>query len=355
MSSDNYVPTDQELKDAKAKAVKAWLRANCNVVGIGIGKKVKDGETTETPCIRVYVVAKFDQQDAPLRKEDLSEDEAIPVQVPDSQVETDVIQVARFGRNLFAPKTREDQAIEPGSAIRVQTTAPNVDSGFLGTLGGFVTDDNGNSYILRCNHVLAVNGRVFKDPRTKPVVVSAGLAGTQPTIAEPSPNGYIELKRDAPNFADCAVARLVGAAGKPSGFQKSIEPENVEGLVHKTGAVTGYRVGKIVDTAVDLYIDYSFGTFLFENQILIDGGQELDGTNDAEKAFAAAGDSGSLVFDSNEQATAMIFAASGRYAVACPVDPVLAALGQELNKGKPLSMVAVPAIAERKTESSCVV
>lgn len=342
--SQNNVPTDQELKDAKAEAVKKWLHANGNIVGIGIGQKVKSGETTETRCIRVYVVAKFNQPDAPFRVEDLSGDETIPAKVPGYDVETDVISVTRFGRDLFTPDSREDQALGPGSAIRVKTTAPNVDSGFMGTLGGFVADEDGNSYILSCNHVLAVNGRVFKDPKADPVVVSAVLAGNEPAIGTPIENGYVELG-PRPNVADCAVALCLGHAEQPSGFQKSIKPENVQGLVHKTGAVTGYREGRIVDTAMDLYIDYSFGTFLFENQTLIDGGRELD-VSDETTAFAAAGDSGSLVFDSEAQATAMVFAASGRYAVACPVETVLAELGQRLNKT--LRLTVQPAVAERK-------
>lgn len=350
MSSENYVPTDQELKDAKAEAVKRWLHANGNVVGIGIGRKVEYGNTTGKRCIRVYVVAKFNGREAPFRKVDLSEDEVIPDKVPGFEVETDVISVTRFGRDLFTPNSREDQALGPGSSIRVKTTAPNVDSGFMGTLGGFAADERGNSYILSCNHVLAVNGRVFKDPKAEPLVVSAVLAGIEPTIARPIDNGYIELG-PGPNVADCAVALCPGHAEKPFEFQESINPEAVEGVVHKTGAVTGYREGEIVDTAMDLYIDYSFGTFLFKNQILIDGGRELD-LSDETTAFAAAGDSGSLVFDSGGRATAMVFAASGRYAVACPVETVLAELGVKVNETQtPLRLT----VAERKLVHSSVI
>jgi hypothetical protein len=140
---------------------------------------------------------------------------------------------------------------------------------------------------------------------------------------------------------------------KPAWFQESIKPENVQGVVYKIGAVTDYREGTIVDTAVDLYIDYSFGTFLFENQILIDGGKDPDGEDD-QKVFAAAGDSGSLVFDSQKRATAMIFAASGRYAVACPIDNVLSELGKKLNKKTlaPLRLAVGPAFAGTKLEQA---
>jgi hypothetical protein len=50
----------------------------------------------------------------------------------------------------------------------------------------------------------------------------------------------------------------------------------------------------------------------------------------------------------------MIFAASGRYAIACPIDNVLAGLGRKLNKttGAPLRLAAGSALAERKLEQA---
>lgn len=350
MSAQDYAPTDQELKDAKAKAVSLWLQPNGNIVGIGIGKKVEKGAITPTDCIRVYVVAKFDKDTPPFRKQDLTQDEALPKTVPGFNVNTDVVSVTRFGREVHAPKPGNVDAGQPGSAIRVKTTAPHVDEGFQGTLGAIVRDNEGRSYILSCNHVLAVNGRVFTDPRAKPVVVSAELIGQQFPIAEPDDKGFIQLERDRPNLVDCAVARRLAHKLNPSEY-RTVDPrdQNVTN-VYKTGAVTRYTEGNIVDRDVDLYIDYSFGTFLFEKQILIDGGDD-----DVNKAFAVAGDSGSLVSDSKtKQPTAMIFAASGRYAVACAIGDVLAALGSKDRLNKALSIAVAPAGADTKISYSSV-
>ena len=65
--------------------------------------------------------------------------------------------------------------------------------------------------------------------------------------------------------------------------------------VVKFGAVTGRTEGNIVDTDLDLYVNYSFGTFLFKRQVLIDVRE--DGSDN----FATAGDSGSIVIDTEHE------------------------------------------------------
>ena len=73
----------------------------------------------------------------------------------------------------------------------------------------------------------------------------------------------------------------------------------------------------MVDVDADLYVTFSFGTFRFENQVMIDGG--------ANYVFATVGDSGSIVADTGAKpkARAMIYAASGQFAVACPLEDAL--------------------------------
>jgi len=312
MNGENAAVT-YGLKQAKEDAVKLLLHPNSNVAGIGIGKKVKDGQETQEDCVRVYVVSK-------IGRNDLSPESLV---LPDFHgVPTDVIEVGRFGRRGRRPQPRVDTTPRPGSPIRVRTNAPNVNDGHRGTLGAVVTDGT-NRYILSCNHTLAVNGRVPKDA----TIVSAEFVGAEETLAEPG--CFIALKRDSGNSVDCAVAvmpaptkvqptfpdGLVLSAGDPA------EPL-LDMKVTKLGAVTGRTYGIIVDSDADLYIDYSFGTFRFEHQIMIDGGS-------ADTDFAAAGDSGSIVVDaSTGRAVAMIFAASGRFAVACPLVDVFQQLGK---------------------------
>lgn len=300
--------------DGKQDAEKLLFRPNCfaNVVGVGIGTKAINGATKE--CVRIYVVRK----EPYLTK--LSPEALVP---PDfNGIPTDVIEVGRFGRTGNKPKPNPDYPLGPGHPIRVETNVPNVNSGFRGTLAAVVRDDAGKRYILSCNHVLRVNGRVPDGAE----IVSAVLVEGGKTIAKPG--AYIRLKPpDAGNPVDCALGEMDPSASVRTTHPEigtlstndPIEPEFGR-AVKKAGAATGVTNGKIVDVDVDLYVDYSFGTFRFDHQVMIDG--ESDTTD-----FAALGDSGSLVVavDNDNKpigATAMIFAASGRFAVACRLTEV---------------------------------
>src|SRR4051794_33078243 len=106
------------LQDAKDAAVTELLRPNSNIVGIGMGKKWKDG--VEVDAVRVYVIAKLDADDLPAKSTVRREFLGVP---------TDVIPVGRFGRRVHAPKTPANTTPGPGSRIRVRTDAPNVNEG----------------------------------------------------------------------------------------------------------------------------------------------------------------------------------------------------------------------------------
>jgi hypothetical protein len=311
-----------DMKPAKEEAVKLLLRPNRNIVGVGIGKKVKDGKATPQDCVRVYVVSKF-------ALNDLTPNSLVPTTF--LGVPTDVIEIGRFGRT-GRPQPRKDTTPRPGSAIRVKTLAPNVNEGQTGTLGALVTDGV-RRYILSCNHILAVNGRVPKGAE----VVSADFVGTEDPIAKP---GYfIGFDRGSGNSVDCALALLPTGAKVQATFPDGLalspdgpaDPQS-DTKVTKFGAATGRTNGAIVDTDADLYIDYSFGTFRFEHQVIIDSGSD-------DIYFAAAGDSGSLVVDTaTTRPIALIFGASGRFAVACPLGMALEQLAKKLNVAK-LSVV----------------
>jgi len=289
-----------DIEAAKQEARKI-LHPNSNIVGIGIGKKTVADELVD--CVRVYVVAKLDEDDL-LRRN------LVPKTFLD--VPSDVIQVGKFGSWGRRPRPREETkpVLGPGSRIRVKTNAPNVNEGAAGTLGAVVTD-GANDYIVSCNHVLAANGRVPQ----KAVVIWAEFVGQEEPIATPGP--FVPLEHECGNSVDCGLARLNGNTKKsfPGGFALSPDgPVSAarEMKVAKIGAATFRTDGIIVDVDADLYIDYSFGTFLFEHQVMIDGGCGND--------FARAGDSGSMVFDTaTNRPTALIFAASGQFAVACPL------------------------------------
>jgi hypothetical protein len=190
-----------------------------------------------------------------------------------------------------------------------------------------VVQANNSRYILSCNHVLAVNGRVPADAQ---IVSGASIEiGKSPAvIARPGPS--IEISRDQDNFVDCALAEVTDRnkvyAAFPDELGKVLFPDrpldNLRGLgtkVKKFGAITGLTNGTIVDLDADFFVDYSFGTFRLNSQIVIDGqirGQSKD-------VFASDGDSGSLLIGPDQTAIGMVFAEADRFALACPLQKVI--------------------------------
>jgi hypothetical protein len=301
------IPEKTIVEKAKRKAAYELLEPDRGVVGVGIGRVGVAGERIN--CVRVYVLDK--------------DYASVPEKI--LGVPTRVIEVGRFGRTpKMSGCPKPANTSRPGSPIRIRTKVPNVNEGQRGTLGALVKK-GGQRYILSCNHILRVNGRVPDDAE----IVSAQFVGEEKCLAKPGP--FKPLDHHAHNSMDCAIAKVNDGVELNPEFEYAearlsstnpIDP-NPGIKVYKVGAVTGYKEGKIVDADVDLYIDYSFGSFRFDRQLLIDGGKASQ--------FATAGDSGSLVVDhKTRRATALIFAASGRYAVACPIRRVLKYFAVEL-------------------------
>jgi hypothetical protein len=334
------------LQQAKQAAVQKLLRSDSpgNVVAIGIGNKLVKGRPTATDCVRVYVVSKLDP-------EQVRPAALVPPHF--NRVPTDVIEIGllgRKGRQPWEPWTKPAATTGtkpfpppmPGSRIRVETHAPNVNSGAIGTLGAVVQDGAGEQYILSCNHILAANGRVTRDPAAK--VVAAAFVGKETPLAGPvvyfvgddkkiaSPVVYVPLTRHGHNLVDCALAQINKRTNLPAKFPRSIRPLNPDPIepdihmkVQKFGAATGVSSGTIVDVHADLYVDTSFGRFRFNDQIVIEARKDPE--------FATEGDSGSIVWDEKtKQPVAMVFAASGKYAIACRLSEVVSRLKKELEK-----------------------
>jgi hypothetical protein len=298
----------KDLQQAKQAAVNELMvpdQPPGNVVGVGIGKN----------RLRIYV-----------ENIKLSPVELVPKEF--LGVPTDVIEIGRLGRNGPKPKKiTDDSAPQPGSRIRVKTDAPNVNSGATGTIGMVVAGNDGH-YILGCNHILAVNGRVREDPKAE--IVWAKFVEPEETLAVP--DVYVRFIRNGDNLVDCALARIKEPnkvrATFPAGIgmvNKHLTAPELGITVKKAGATTDTTEGAIVDFNADLYVDYSFGTFRFINQVVIESGAK-------EREFATRGDSGSIVLDKENQPVAMVFAASGSFAVACPLSEVLRLLQDEIQK-----------------------
>src|SRR3989338_2088245 len=133
MKKQTTAKISKVLKQSETKLLK-----KSNVVGIGIGEKIKDGKRVGRTCLKVYVEKK-------IAKEKLSKSDLVPPHI--SEVETDVIEVGKI-RCLASNRMRARPARGGASIGHYKITA--------GTLGCLVRDKkSGKTLILSNNHVLA--------------------------------------------------------------------------------------------------------------------------------------------------------------------------------------------------------
>jgi LAGLIDADG-like domain len=157
MNRENIPP---QLSSAKKEAAARFLtqsaraaystravsyQLDLNIVGVGIGKKIKGGQPTGTDAVRVYVNRKFPKAQIPQ-----------PQLVPSAirGVPTDVVETGRFRAFAMAPppSTPRDRfrPIRPGTSIGPPPIGNLVEAGTLGA----IVKSGGAQYILSNNHVL---------------------------------------------------------------------------------------------------------------------------------------------------------------------------------------------------------
>jgi len=258
-----------------------------NVVGIGVGRKIKKGRVTRQHCVRIYVERKIPRNALP-------EHLLLPERFDD--VVTDVIETGRF--RAYQPGTLAGQKrvrpARPGCSIGFQFEDSPIGPVIMaGTLGALVEGD-GVRYILSNNHVLANENSL---PIGSPIFQPGLLDGGNPAADQIATlERFIPLKPDEPNAVDCALAALVDANSISAtilpkvGRLTSAEPiDAAEGMqVEKTGRATGYTTGTVFEVSYTGKVQFQLGMLEFENQVLIRGDQ---------RAFSNGGDSGSLVVD----------------------------------------------------------
>jgi S1-C subfamily serine protease len=179
-----------------------------------------------------------------------------------------------------------------------------------GTLGGLVRDsgrqDNGRRYILSNHHVLADHqGGQAGDAILQPGSFDGGRLAddrlARLTRAVPLRFGGAE------NRVDAAIAEIepadvladVCGLGLPRGTRRPVR----DLVVLKHGRTTGLTKGIITDVDADIQVDYDGRTAFFVNSVVIRGLPET-------QPFSESGDSGALIFDSQQRACGLLFAGS---------------------------------------------
>jgi len=279
------------------------LLSKANVVGVGIGEKIRGGFSQNRLCLKIYVEKK-------LIAKKLTKAEFIPREI--ARIETDVEEVGKIVAQANTGRYRP----APGgvSLGHYKITA--------GTLGCLVKDKkSGKVLILSNNHVLANSNKAEKgDPILQPGPYDGGK---KPKDLIGYLENWIEInfKKEA-NLVDAALARPkvsgdvrpeIMLIGSPQGLTKA----KIGMPIQKSGRTTGYTTGKVKDISASVKVNYDNQTALFRGQILT--------TN-----MSQGGDSGSLVLDMKARAVGLLFAGSEQVTILNPINEVLRLLNVEL-------------------------
>lgn len=290
-----------------------------NVVGVGLGHKIKDGQVTETPSVMVLVTQK-------LPESLLGAGDKVTKTVDNKP--TDVLEVGHLvagGEPLAGPL----QAIDAQTlATRVRPVRPGYSVGHpkvtAGTIGAGCYDLSPlpgippRYYILSNNHVLAnSNDASLGDPVYQPGVYDGG--GPADAIGRLA--RYVPITFDGScNYVDAAIAEVpfdtidrdIYWIGYPS---IAAAPASAGQLLKKTGRTTHFTTGRVTAINATVNVNYGGGKIAkFCNQIVT--------TN-----MSAGGDSGSLVLDWENRPVGLLFAGSGVATILNPIATVQLALG----------------------------
>jgi hypothetical protein len=284
-----------------------------NVVGVGIGERIAGGYHTGVMALKFLVRVKYGD-------DQLTASDRLPESV--NGLPTDVEEVGTFRRfQTQNPRTMIRPA-PPGCSVGFEDPGQNP---MAGTFGALVKRGT-RRFILSNNHVLAGENRLpLGAPTFQPGFLDAGVPPSTSPIGRLS--AFVEL-RASQNFVDCAIAEvddptLVTNSIIKIGVPKGATAAQNNMIVHKFGRTTGYRVGFIETTVMDVLVDYGIGTLAFEDQIIIRG---LNG-----QAFSDEGDSGALVVERNTgRAVGLLFAGSPSHTIANHIGLVFQALNVSL-------------------------
>jgi hypothetical protein len=294
-----------------------------NVVGLGVGNKIVNGQPTGEPALMVLVTHKEPPEYLP-------ESDQVPGELGGVQTDTFAVgELLALGNAPVDSNVPMDSAtqtlarrIRPAeggySVGHFQITAGTIATCVYDILPGGSTNPPRHGvgvppryYILSNNHILAnSNLGIVGDPIVQPGPLDGGVDPAD-RIARLSRFVPIRLTPAVPleqhnNLVDCALAegafhdldREIYWSGYVRGWRRKADVK-VGTIVQKTGRTTHYTTGRI--TAINATVDIGGfpggGVGRFVDQIVT--------TN-----MSAGGDSGSLVTTLDEVAVGLLFAGS---------------------------------------------
>jgi hypothetical protein len=282
-----------------------------NVVGVGVGEKIAQRRHTGVLAVKVLVRRKYAENEVPAGQMLPKVYHGMPV---------DVVQTGTFRSfealaisSLPDPRSRK-RPVQPGSSVGFES--PRLVTGTFGLL----VERGGRRFILSNSHVLAAEGRLEEGaPIFQPGLLDEGDPARDQvaTLTQSVPFRTGKLNRVDAAIAEIdpgiSVSRSILFLGAP---QRKAARAQRDMIVHKFGRTTGYSVGRVISLDTDVSVDYESGTFMFQDQILIEG---VNG-----EPFSAAGDSGSAILErGTNRPVGLLFAGTPTHTLANPLDQVL--------------------------------
>ncbi|NFF61339.1 trypsin-like serine protease [Clostridium botulinum] len=272
-----------------------------NVVGVGLGYKLKNGFYTNQLCIKVLVSKKISDNE-------LNPQDSIPSVY--KGISTDVISTGTFKTNSLTSKIRP---VVGGYVI-----GNNFDKEFSGTIGCLVTDVH-NYYVLSCNHVLANNNSAPLG--TKILQPSFDFKGDlRDTIAILSkfvPIKFIKGTKVPVNYADCAIAKvtdkfLISSKIALVGEMEGMSFPRLNQEVKKVGCTTGLTTGTVntVNATVQIECSGVEKEAIFKEQIIT-------------TKMSTEGDSGAILLDKSNKALGLVMSSTDTHSTSNAIAYVL--------------------------------
>ncbi|ACT33726.1 hypothetical protein G8S49_11445 [Clostridium botulinum C] len=259
-----------------------------NVVGLGLGYKVKNGFYTNQLCVQVFVSRKFP-------KNQLNSNDIIPLIY--KGIQTDVKETGYFKACFLNKRIRP---VLGGYSI-----STNMNDQISGTAGCVVT--NGVSkFVLSTNHVLAnLNMLPMKTPIIQPAYIYRGHTPTDTiaTLHKFIPLRFIKREEQPTNLTDCALGLLVKTDIMSDniafiGKITCVKSPKLGSHVRKVGETSELTQGTITSINATFTVGYITGKVaLFKDQIIT-------------THMAQNGDSGSILVDDNNCALGLLFSTS---------------------------------------------
>jgi len=341
--------------------VRKRLMGYPHVTDVGLGVKMKDGKFTSDTAIVVYV-------DKKLPRNELAAGSLIPAKI--KGLPTDVqeeLDPAFFQLNdTTGFNLTRVRPLRSGICV---STASAPDHG--GTLGVFATRNSDQKKVLVSNYHVLFRDMGFALPGEEvnkvyqPLNEEANLVAKVPetgggTIGGEVDCAYAVLEEEG---SSCCCKHVIAHENKVgttalTGVATAVKEQKV----FKTGIATGATVGRIVNTskAITGAVDYSEynlpagDSFTFSNLIMIVYWDEDADDYDDTKEFSSGGDSGSAIYNEDNEIVGIHFGshhnpATGKYfSFACHIELVENELGVTVpgNRSNLVAVVQPPSSPE---------